>query len=120
MSIYSRIPKVGFRSNLPSFLVAVVVMTGRGPQTPSCHTPIASASITLSGPQVLYMPGPMIIFRSRKIDLPSRRSVSRRRNTVERPTAVPQTFRGLLGGDVALGLGHELVADEELPHGGAA
>lgn len=44
----------------------------------------------------------------------------RRRSAVQRTTAVAQAFRGLFGCDVALGLGHELVADEELPHGGAA
>jgi hypothetical protein len=39
---------------------------------------------------------------------------------VEWPTAVAQAFRGLFGCDIALRLGHELVPDEKLPHGGAA
>lgn len=47
--------------------------------------------------------------------------LSRRcRSAVKRTTAVAQAFRGLFGCDVALGFGHEFVADEEFADGGAA
>lgn len=39
---------------------------------------------------------------------------------IQRSTAVPQAFRGLFGRDIALRLGHQLVADEELSHRCAA
>ena len=55
-------------------------------------------------------------FSSSLLFTPSRRS----RSAIERTTAVAQAFRGLFRCDVALGLGHELVADKELADGGAA
>jgi hypothetical protein len=48
-------------------------------------------------------------------------SFSRRRTSpVQRPATVAQALRRLLRSDIALRLGHEFIADEELPHGGAA
>lgn len=52
-------------------------------------------------------------------------SFSRRENSseftsllraIQRSVAIPQAFRGLFGRDIALRLGHQLVADEELSH----
>jgi hypothetical protein len=44
----------------------------------------------------------------------------RRTSPVQRPATVAQALRRLLRSDIALRLGHEFIADEELPHGGAA
>jgi hypothetical protein len=63
---------------------------------------------------------PFFFFGNGKLFLRQGKLVSGRLDTVERAAAVAKAFRGLLRGDVALRLCHELVADEELSYSGAA
>jgi len=98
-------------------------MMSRYSQTPKFLNSIASVGrycISRTSGSMYARWAPFFVFGNGKLFLRQGKLVSGRLDAVERAAAVAKAFRGLLGGDVALGFGHELVADEELSYSGAA